>query len=114
MRQLILALAICAVALFAQDAPHPPVGAGPKNLKVLKPAEIRASMGMATSGLGVTCTECHAADMSSDEKPMKVTARMMFQMTQEINAKFPDGKMHVTCYSCHRGVKEPLMAAPKA
>ena len=114
MRQLILALAICAVALFAQDAPRP-AGAAPKNLKVLKAADIRASMGMATSGLGVMCTECHVqGDNSSDDKPSKLTARMMFQMTQEINAKFPDGKMHVTCYSCHRGTKEPLMAAPKA
>lgn len=113
MRQLILAFAICAVALLAQDAPRP-AGAGPKNLKVLKAAEVRGAMGMATSGLGVACTECHAADMSSDEKPAKVTARAMFEMTQKINAGFPgEAKMHVTCYTCHRGAKEPLTAAPK-
>ena len=114
MRLLILAFSLCGIALLAQDAPKPAAPAF-KNLKVLKPADIRAAMGMATSGLGVQCSECHVqGDNSLDDKPAKVTARMMFQMTQEINAKFPDGKMHVSCYSCHRGQKEPLMAAPKA
>ena len=108
MRQLLFVFTISAIALLAQG------GGAPKNLKVLKPEEVRAAMGMARTGLGVQCTECHAADFSSDEKPMKVTARMMFAMTQEINAKFPDGKAHVTCYTCHRGQKEPLTAAPAA
>jgi len=109
MRQLLFVFTISAIALLAQG------GAGaPKNLKVLKPEEVRAAMGMARTGLGVQCTECHAADFSSDEKPMKLTARMMFEMTQKINAGFPDGKAHVTCYTCHRGQKEPLMAPPAA
>src|ERR1700722_15675731 len=108
MRQLLFVFTVSAIALLAQG------GGAPKNLKVLKPEDIRASMGMATAGLGVQCTECHVADRSSDEKPMKVTARMMFGMTQEINAKFPDGKVHVTCFTCHRGAKEPLTAAPAA
>lgn len=105
----VLASAIFAAAVFAQ-AP----GGGPKNLQVLKPAEVRASMGMATVGLGVKCTECHVEDRSSDEKPEKLMARKMFAMTAEINAKFPDGKAHVSCYTCHRGEKEPLMAPPAA
>jgi len=35
-------------------------------------------------------------------------------MSHEINAKFPDGKMHVTCYTCHRGATEPASAPPEA
>ena len=108
MRQLLFVFTVSAIALLAQG------GAAPKNLKVLKPEEVRPAMGMAVTGLGVQCTACHVADRSSDELPMKVTARMMFAMTQEINAKFPDGKAHVTCYTCHRGQKEPLTAAPPA
>ncbi len=108
MRELLFVFTVSAVALLAQ------AGGGPKNLKVLKPDEVRASMGMAAAGLGVKCTECHTADFSSDEKPEKVTARMMFEMTKDINAKFPDGKAHVSCYTCHRGQKEPLTAPPAA
>jgi hypothetical protein len=35
-------------------------------------------------------------------------------MTQEINAKFPDGKMHVTCFTCHNGNSQPKTDAPPA
>jgi len=108
MRQLLFVFTISAIALIAQRP-------APKNLKVLKPEEVNAAMGMARTGLGVQCAECHVpTDFSSDEKPMKLTARMMFEMTQKINAGFPDGKAHVTCYTCHRGQKEPLTAAPAA
>jgi hypothetical protein len=109
MRKVLFALAAFAVILSAQQ------GAAPKNLQVLKPADIRTAMGDATRGLGVQCTECHTApDMSTDDKPAKLIARKMFSMTAEINSKFPDGKVHVTCYTCHRGQKEPLTAAPAA
>jgi hypothetical protein len=108
MRNILLLSAAFALMLSAQ-------GNAPKNLQVLKPADIRASMGAATAGLGVTCVECHVAgDNSLDDKPAKLVARKMFAMTAEINSKFPDGKAHVSCYTCHRGQKEPLMAAPAA
>jgi hypothetical protein len=124
MRQLLFLFAICAMVLCAQDAP-PGRGAGggrgrgpqtpPKNLKVLTPEELAAgAMRQAATGLGVMCTECHVDDRSSDEKPEKLTARMMFAMVKDINSKFPDGKVHVTCFTCHRGQKEPLTAPPAA
>jgi len=65
------------------------------------------------AGLGVQCTYCHVqGDFASDENPKKETARMMITMAREINAKFADGKQHVTCYTCHRGATEPATAAP--
>lgn len=70
------------------------------------------SMRMATAGLGVKCDACHVEDRSSDEKQMKKTARMMFAMVKDINAKFPDGQAHVTCYTCHRGEEMPVSAPP--
>jgi hypothetical protein len=65
------------------------------------------------TGLGVRCEFCHVqGNDASDEKPQKLTARKMIAMTQEINAKFPDtSKVHVSCYTCHRGAKEPLIRA---
>ena len=72
------------------------------------------AMRNAAQGLGVMCDTCHVADRSSDEKPEKLTARMMFAMVKDINAKFPDGKVHVTCYTCHRGAVMPLTAPPAA
>jgi hypothetical protein len=86
----------------------------PQNLKLLQPEEVRATMRSFRMGLGVRCQFCHVqGNDASDEKPEKLTARKMIAMTQEINAKFPDtSKVHVTCYTCHRGAEKPLISAP--
>jgi hypothetical protein len=112
---------LVAIPLFAQE---PPAGAerkkggpppAPKNLKILKPEEIRPMMGAFRVALGVKCTGCHVeGDFASDAKPEKDTARMMIAMTREINAKFPDGKNHVTCFTCHRGDEHPKTAPDSA
>ncbi len=66
-----------------------------------------------SAALGVKCDFCHVPrEFDKDEKPAKETARMMIVMTQELNAKFPDGKVHITCYTCHRGEHEPKTAPP--
>src|ERR1700689_3535963 len=115
MRQLVVLFAIGSLVLFAQDRGGRGRGAAPKNLKVLTPEEFAAgAMRNATTGLGVMCTFCHVDDRSSDEKPEKVTARMMFAMVKDINAKSPAGKAHVTCFPCHRGAEAPLTAPPAA
>jgi Photosynthetic reaction centre cytochrome C subunit len=107
MRKILLIMAVSAAALLAQAPPNF------KNLQVLKPTDIRSGMGAAVQGLGVQCSECHVqGDNSLDDKPAKVIARKMFAMTAEINSKFPDGKAHVSCYTCHRGEKSPAMAPP--
>jgi hypothetical protein len=87
-----------------QRIPPPP----PKNLKLLPPEHLMETMQAFRAALGVRCDFCHVqGDFASDEKPHKEIARMMIGMSREINAKFPDGKMHVTCYTCHRGAEEP-------
>lgn len=100
--------------MFAQAPPAGGRGPAtpPKNLKVFTAETYRPAMNLATAGLGVTCNDCHEADRSSDAKEMKVMARMMFSMVNDINAKFPDGKAHVTCFTCHRGEKAPVSAPP--
>ena len=111
-------LLLVSVSLFAQDAPKqekkgPPPA--PKNLKLLQASEVRAAMGAYRVALGEQCTFCHVqGDFASDEKEHKEIARKMIVMTREINAKFPDGKEHVTCFSCHRGAHKPAMAPPPA
>jgi hypothetical protein len=91
----------------------------PTNLKVLKTksgTEVRQIMRTFTTGLGVQCVYCHLqGNFASDENPKKETARHMIQMTTEINRQFPDGKMRVSCFTCHRGESEPKTAPePKA
>ncbi|PYT13759.1 MAG: c-type cytochrome [Acidobacteria bacterium] len=86
----------------------------PTNLKVLKVTtgpEVTQIMRTFTSGLGVQCNFCHVqGNFASDDNPKKEVARHMIEMATEINSKFTDGKMHVTCYTCHRGEPEPKTA----
>lgn len=91
-------------------------GGEPKNLKILKPDEVRATMRSFTQALGQRCNFCHVqGDFASDDNPKKTVARSMLTMVGEINAKFPAGKTYVTCYTCHRGktIPETAPAAPE-
>ena len=108
----VLALVV-AFGMFAQaPAGAPKKGARPaaKNLKLLPADTYMQAMQSFTAALGVQCTHCHVAGaFDSDENPKKETARMMISMAREINAKFPDGKQHVSCFTCHRGDVTPKM-----
>ncbi len=89
--------------------PLPP----PTNLKVLKVTtgpEVGQIMRTFTAGLGVQCGYCHeAGNYASDSNPKKEIARHMITMTQVINGNF-EGKLRVSCYTCHRGEPEPKTA----
>ena len=121
MRYLATALLLTALALSAQDAPKQDApkqggGRGPRNLKILKPEDLRAGvMRQYTQALGQNCDFCHVQDRASDDNPKKLTARKMIEMTNNINStQFTDGKVHVACYTCHRGKNIPEIAAPAA
>ena len=118
-----------------------PVQSEHKNLKVL-PRELTrdqlvAIMRTFTRGLGVRCNHCHVVtatepkevlDFASDAKEEKRVARVMIQMTQQINkdwlerveaaeghpetksAAFEQWRVH--CWTCHRGKTEPEMPPP--
>jgi hypothetical protein len=120
MHRIALILAIL-VPLFAQEEKQQKQEKQPKreapaptNLKVLKGAtgaEVSQIMRTFTAGLGVQCTYCHIqGNFASDENPKKETARHMIEITKVVNAQFSDKKMHVTCYTCHRGEAEPKTA----
>ena len=117
----LVCLALAFLALAAQDAPKqdPPKqekrpAPTPTNLKVLKVAtgaEVGQIMRTFTAGLGLQCSYCHVqGNFASDDNPKKATARQMITMMQKINAGFADNKMHVSCYTCHRGEAEPKTA----
>lgn len=109
---LFLLLPVCAQP--PQDAPRKQAEpAPPRNLKILKADDLRPTMRIFASSLGVHCDFCHVqGDFSSDENPKKATARMMLTLAHDVNATFPDGKTHVTCYTCHRGNAKPETEPP--
>jgi photosynthetic reaction center cytochrome c subunit len=119
MRFLAIVLFLTAMTVGAQDAPKQGGGRGPqqphKNLKVLKDDQVRPVMGAMRGALGQRCEFCHVeGDNASDENPKKLMARRMIELVNEVNAKFPDGKVHVSCYTCHRGKTTPDVVPPPA
>lgn len=127
MRKTLLMLAVASLAafvMFAQDKGGKGGGgkakAPPKNLKIFTQenwtATGRPMMDVFVASLGLAdkggCTYCHIGpgQFDDDSKPPKNVARMMLTMVGEINAKFPDGKQHVTCFTCHRGSTTPATA----
>jgi photosynthetic reaction center cytochrome c subunit len=92
-----------------------------KNIQVLKDLpgdQLYPTMHFMADSLGVQCVDCHVGvpgqvEGEKDDMQMKRTARKMLAMTIEINKTNFDGQngnRSVTCYTCHRGSRQPLMA----
>jgi photosynthetic reaction center cytochrome c subunit len=112
MLRYLLILAAACVALAPLTLGQPPGGGMVmKNLKILKPEEVRTVMGQFRTGTGLACGDCHVqGDFASDDKPQKVTARKMLEMVRGVNANTFAGAEKVTCYTCHRGEAMPKSA----
>jgi hypothetical protein len=99
------------------------------NLKVLprtieKPELLKVMKGF-TFALGVRCSFCHVGkegaplskyDFAADDKPEKGSARIMMQMTADINKLYlpkleekPEHLVTVSCVTCHHGLSKPRM-----
>jgi photosynthetic reaction center cytochrome c subunit len=83
-----------------------------KNIQALKgiPADqLVPAMQFITASLGVDCEFCHVHEkMDSDDKKPKKMARQMMTMMLEIDKNNFDGRLEVTCYTCHRGAAMPV------
>jgi photosynthetic reaction center cytochrome c subunit len=83
-----------------------------KNIQVLKgiPADqLIPAMQFITASLGVECEYCHDHQaMDNDDKKPKKIARKMMTMMFDIDKNNFDGRLEVTCYSCHRGAAKPV------
>jgi Photosynthetic reaction centre cytochrome C subunit len=100
----------------------------PTNLQVLPKnlsgQQVHDIMEQWVHSLGVRCDSCHSEDIDAvsqdgrprlkfadDSKPMKAIARIMYTMTDKINADYV-ARVHgsglpVTCGTCHRGEISP-------
>jgi hypothetical protein len=97
----------------ARGAPLSATDVVAANLKVLTAENVEIAMQNITFALGLRCIDCHVVnDFSLDTKPQKLKARMMLEMVRDINARFGDGKTHVTCWTCHRASTQPEVSRP--
>ena len=116
MYKLSVALAFASLA-FGQ---HESAGASPepkpaeqvfKNIVELKGTQadqLMPAMQFITASLGVDCEFCHVpGKFDADDKEEKKTARAMIAMQNSINKTSFNGRLEVTCNTCHRGASHP-------
>jgi hypothetical protein len=84
--------------------------------------DVKRLMRQFRTELGVECSYCHTkkdpytdeTDFASEENPMKNKARLMIEMTEEINRKYlsqlGDARYAepFSCGGCHRGHAKPV------
>ena len=92
-----------------------------KNVVIFKgqPASVlRPAMDGMEAALGVQCDYCHVQDgkgnfqFEKDDNDHKQTARDMYKMMTKINADNFDGRLEVTCATCHQGHSSPNRIPP--
>jgi len=87
-----------------------------KNITVLKGTptdQLVPAMQFIAASLGVECAFCHVQGKpDADDKPAKKTAREMITMTLSINKASFNGRLQVSCYSCHNGHERPTAVPP--
>jgi photosynthetic reaction center cytochrome c subunit len=116
---LLLAIAGAWAQSTAPNGPRTPAAGGPKlaeeefkNIQALKGIladQVIPSMQFIAASLGVECEYCHVARANEkDDKKPKATARKMINMMMAINKENFEGHRVVTCYSCHRGSRDPV------
>ena len=103
------------------------IGTGqPKNLQVLdieSERDLKKYMKTISKDLGVKCTFCHDLNDKSIDTDHKLIAREMIKMQMDLNKRFfaqiGDSLLHsenvlqISCWTCHRGSKEPQLVRPK-
>ncbi len=105
-----MATIFCVAKILAQNNQKKTAEQEYQNIQVLKgmPAEdLLKTMDLMSASLGVNCTFCHSDSYEKDDVRNKQTARKMIKMTFELNKNYFDGKLEITCSSCHRGEEHP-------
>ena len=98
----------------------------PKNLQVLdleSMRELKKYMKTIGKDLGVKCTFCHDLNDKSIDTEHKLVAREMMKMQKNLNKQYfamigdsllkHENTLQISCWTCHRGNKEPQLVRPK-
>jgi nitrate/TMAO reductase-like tetraheme cytochrome c subunit len=87
-----------------------------KNIQILKglPAgRLPMVMTLYSAAVGKDCSFCHVPNKwEADDKRPKQRAREMMTMTQDVLAKFFNGRGPIGCFTCHHGNNDPERLGP--
>ena len=97
----------------------------PKNLQVLEfdsNRDLKKYMKVIGKDLGVKCTFCHDLNDKSIDTAHKLVAREMMKMQRDLNKQYfamigdsllkHENTLQISCWTCHRGTKNPQLVRP--
>ena len=97
----------------------------PKNLQVLEfdsNRDLKKYMKVIGKDLGVKCTFCHDLNDKSIDTAHKLVAREMMKMQRDLNKQYfamigdsllkHVNTLQISCWTCHRGTKDPQLVRP--
>ena len=98
----------------------------PKNLQVLdfeSVRDLKTYMKTIQKDLGVKCIFCHDLNDKSIDTDHKIIAREMMKMQKDLNKQYfatigdsllkHENTLQISCWTCHRGTKEPQLVRQK-
>lgn len=115
----LLILGIAPIAVFS--AQQPAAGQGPKAEEVFKNVEVFKgvpasdmipAMEFMCASMNYKCTDCHDPKDYAADTPDKKTAREMVLLQRDINEKWFNGRLEVTCMTCHNAKNSHPEATP--
>ena len=116
-RYVSVALAVCCLSPYAyvlaqqQAQQEPKCEEIYKNIKVFNgvPAsDLIPAMEFMCASIKWECKDCHDPKDYSAETHAKETTRQMVLLQRDINEKWFNGRLEVTCMSCHNGEEHPV------
>lgn len=90
-----------------QDLKCEDVYANIKAFKGVPAMDLIPSMEFMAASMKWECKDCHDTTDFSKETHNIETTRKMIELQRDINAKWFDGRLEVTCMTCHRGEEHP-------
>lgn len=99
-----------AYAFLQQDKPPKAedVFAKIEVFKGLPASEIIPVMEFMCASMKYSCNDCHKKDDYAAETQAKAVTRKMVLLQRDINQRHFDGKLEVTCMTCHNGKEHPV------
>lgn len=103
-----LPFAICSQQTPASEPKCEEVFKNIQSFKGVPAKDLIPSMQFMAASMNYRCEDCHDPKGYEVETGRIVTTRKMIDLQREINANFFNGRLEVTCNSCHMGREHPV------
>lgn len=100
-------LVSAAISYDQGDEPAEKVYKNIVSFKGVPAKDLMPAMRFMSASMKADCSYCHNPNDYAADRPNKETTRRMIDLQRDINTRFFEGRLEVTCNSCHNGMEHP-------